>query len=88
MPAPEITFWILAVVQTLHLLHHRLARRHISYVEVTAAAVLCIPIGGWVPGAILSGAHLLLAAIQVIGSVFIDKLSPTHDGPAAAAKLG
>lgn len=88
MLTPEITYWILLVAQALHLLHHRLAKRHISFVEVTAGAVLCIPTGGIVPAGLLMGAHLVLASIQVIGSIWIDKLSPTHDGRTPLANLG
>lgn len=77
MPTPELTYTTLLIVQALHLLHHRLVKRHISFTEVVSAAVLCIPPSvAWVPGAVLMVAHLLLIAIQIIGSVFIQRLSP------------
>lgn len=41
---PDITWMALLAVQTLHLLHHVLAKRHISVVEVLAGAALLIPI--------------------------------------------
>lgn len=87
MLTAENTYVLLLVVQALHLLHHRLARRHISFVEVTAGAVLCIPVGA-LPSAMLIGMHLMLAAVQVVGSLCIDKLSPRHDGSGPAATLG
>ena len=34
---PSFTFAVLLVVQALHLLHHRLAKRHISFAEVLEA---------------------------------------------------
>ncbi len=73
---PEVTYAILLLTQALHLLHHRLAKRHISYAEVTAAVVLCIPPSAAVPALLLMGAHLSLVAVQVIGSLFIRRLSP------------
>lgn len=85
---PEVTYTILLIVQALHLLHHRLARRHISFVEVIAGAVLCIPLTAPAPAVLLGGAHLLLAAIQLVGSLFIDKLSPAHDGTGALTRMG
>lgn len=88
MLTPETTYWILLVAQALHLLHHRLARRHISFVEVTAGAFLCIPISIGVPAFLLMATHLTLAAVQIIGSIWIDKLSPKHDGPGLLANLG
>lgn len=72
---PTTTHAVLLVVQALHLLHHRLAKRHISFAEVASAAVLCVPptVG---PGWLLSTAHLSLAAVQVVGSLWIRRLSP------------
>lgn len=87
MLTPETTYVILLVVQALHLLHHRLAKRHISFAEVTAGAILCVPVGA-IPAALMMTAHLVLAAIQVVGSVWIDKLSPTHDGSSPVGNLG
>lgn len=77
MLTPELTYTTLLVVQALHLLHHRLAKRHISFTEMVSAAVLCIPPSiALVPGIVLMGVHLLLIGIQIIGSVFIQRLSP------------
>jgi hypothetical protein len=76
----DVASWswgLLAVVQTLHLLHHRLARRHISLVEVGSSALLLVPPGaGLVPDLALATGHAAMAAIQVIGSIWIDRLSP------------
>ncbi|MDP9139552.1 MAG: hypothetical protein M3O62_02015 [Pseudomonadota bacterium] len=77
MLAPEITFGALLVVQALHLLHHRPAKRHISFAEVISAIVLCIPpTSAWVPAIVLMSAHGMLIAVQLIGSAWIRKLSP------------
>jgi len=38
---PSATFQVLLVVQALHLLHHRLAKRHISFAEVLSGTTLC-----------------------------------------------
>ena len=40
---PQTTYVALLVVQALHLLHHGLVRRHISFAEVVSAGVLCVP---------------------------------------------
>lgn len=79
MLTPEITYAALLVVQTLHLLHHRLAKRHISFAEVTSSAVLCIPPWVALPAALFMGAHLSLIAIQIIGSVWIKRLPPAWE---------
>jgi len=77
MLTPELTFTALLIVQALHLLHHRLVKRHISFAEVVSAAVLCIPPSiALVPGVLLMAVHLLLIAIQLVGSAFIQRLSP------------
>lgn len=76
MTWPTISFTVLLIVQALHLLHHRAAKRHISYVEGITAVVLCVPLTLPLPGWLYVAAHLSLAAIQIIGSVFIDRLSP------------
>ena len=73
---PQNTYIALLVVQALHLLHHRLAKRHISFAEVVSATVLCMPPWAPVPGFLLMGAHITLIAIQLVGSVWIRKLSP------------
>lgn len=76
MIEPAHTYTLLLVVQALHLLHHRLAKRHISFAEVVSAGVLCVPPTSPVPGWLLCTTHLLLVVIQVIGSLFIRRLSP------------
>ena len=77
---PDITYAALLAVQTLHLLHHRLAKRHISFAEVISAAVLCVPpASGLIPAALLMSAHGALIAVQVVGSLFIRRLSPDWD---------
>ena len=73
---PELTWALLMLTQTLHLLHHRLAKRHISFAEVLSSVVLCVPPGLVIPAPILMGTHLLLVAVQVVGSLFIRRLSP------------
>jgi hypothetical protein len=76
MITPQTTYIALLVVQALHLLHHRLARRHISFAEVISAVVLCVPSWAPAPALLLMTAHLSLITVQVIGSVWIKKLSP------------
>jgi hypothetical protein len=76
MLTPQSTYIALLVVQALHLLHHRLAQRHISFAEVVSAIVLCVPPWSPLPAFVLMGAHLLLIVVQVIGSLWIKKLSP------------
>lgn len=73
---PQNTYIALLVVQALHLLHHRVAKRHISFAEVISAIVLCIPPWAPVPVLLLMGAHLTLIAVQLVGSFWIKKLSP------------
>ena len=72
---PEMTFYMLLMVQALHLLHHRLAKRHISFAEVAGAAILCLPLSV-LPTWLIMGLHLSMTGIQIIGSVWIDRLSP------------
>lgn len=76
---PSATYLILLVVQAFHLLHHRVAKRHISFAEVASAAVLCVPPTAPLPDWTLMGAHLTLAALQIVGSVWIKKLSPSWE---------
>jgi len=77
MLTPAHTYVALLIVQALHLLHHRLAKRHISYVEFVSAAVLCVPpFVVALPGVVFISAHLALMAIQIVGSIWIRKLSP------------
>lgn len=40
MLIPRNTYIALLIVQALHLLHHRLTKRHISFAEVISAFVL------------------------------------------------
>ena len=77
MLTPEWTYAALLAVQALHLLHHRLAKRHISFAEVASASVLCIPpASGLIPTVVLIGLHVTLTMIQLIGSLWITRLSP------------
>ena len=77
MLTPAITYIALLVVQALHLFHHRLSKRHISFAEVVSAAVLCVPpFLVSLPAWLFISVHLALIAIQIIGSLWIRKLSP------------
>lgn len=88
MLTPQLTFVALLIVQALHLLHHRLAKRHISFAEVASALVLCIPLTA-LPPVLLMTMHLALASIQVVGSVWIRRLSPDWSGTGSPlARLG
>ena len=74
---PTNTYLALLVVQAFHLLHHRLAKRHISFAESVSAFVLCFPpFLVQLPAALFVTVHLLLIAVQVVGSLWIRKLSP------------
>jgi len=75
MLTPQSTYVALLVVQALHLLHHRLAKRHISFAEVISTIVLCVPPWAPLPAFVLMGMHLILIVVQVIGSFWIKKLS-------------
>ena len=88
MVTPEITFTVLLIVQALHLLHHRLTKRHISFAEVPSAFVLCIPPMA-LPPVLLMTMHLALVAVQVIGSGWMRRLSPDWSGAGSPfARLG
>lgn len=76
MLTPEITYIALLIVQALHLFHHRITKRHISFAEVISAVVLCVPPWTPLPTWLLMGAHITLIVVQVIGSIWIRKLSP------------
>lgn len=77
MLTPTTTYIALLVVQAFHLFHHRITRRHISFAEVVSAAVLCVPPTViTLPGWLFMGAHLSLILVQVLGSLWIKKLSP------------
>ena len=73
---PQTTYIALLIVQALHLLHHRLAKRHISFAEVISAVVLCVPPWTPIPSILLMGVHLSLIGVQLVGSLWIKKLSP------------
>ena len=74
---PAHTYVALLIVQAAHLLHHRLAKRHISFAEFVSAVVLCFPpFLIQLPSALFVSVHLLLIAVQVVGSLWIRKLSP------------
>lgn len=76
---PEVTWYALLTVQTLHLLHHVLAKRHISVVEVLASATLLIPFPiGAAAGTLLMILHIGLIVIQLVGSIWIRRLSPSY----------
>jgi hypothetical protein len=78
MLTPAHTYVALLIVQASHLLHHRMAKRHISYAEFVSAVVLCFPpFLVALPGLLFMSAHLLLIAVQIVGSIWIRKLSPT-----------
>jgi hypothetical protein len=76
---PHQTYIALLIVQTAHLLHHRLAKRHISFAEVVSSAILCVPLTLGLPGWLYSTAHLAMIAIQIVGSLWIRKLSPAWE---------
>jgi hypothetical protein len=77
MLTPAHTYLALLIVQAFHLLHHRLAKRHISFAEFVSAVVLCFPpFLIHLPDALFMTAHLGLIAVQVVGSLWIRKLSP------------
>ncbi|HKO63456.1 MAG TPA: hypothetical protein VJV03_19990 [Pyrinomonadaceae bacterium] len=76
MLKPQTTYIALLVVQAFHLLHHRLTKRHISFAEVISALVLCVPPWAPVPALLLMGTHVSLIVVQVVGSLWIKKLSP------------
>jgi hypothetical protein len=74
---PAHTYIALLVVQAGHLLHHRLAKRHISYAEFVSAVALCFPpFVVQLPAALFVTVHLVLITVQIVGSLWIRKLSP------------
>jgi hypothetical protein len=79
MLTPDVTYLVLLAVQALHLLHHRLAKRHISFAEVASSAVLCVPPTAPVPAWALMVAHLTLVVVQIVGSLRIKRLSPSWE---------
>jgi hypothetical protein len=77
MLTPAHTYVALLIVQAGHLLHHRLAKRHISFTEVLSAVVLCFPpFLVALPSMLFVSMHLFLIAVQIVGSIWIRKLSP------------
>ncbi|MBC8031771.1 MAG: hypothetical protein H7Z16_16935 [Pyrinomonadaceae bacterium] len=64
MLTPQNTYIALLVVQAIHILHHRLAKRHISFAEVISATVLCVPPWAPLPAWLFIGVHLSLIAVQ------------------------
>jgi len=77
MVDPNLTQIVLGVALALHLAHHRLAHRHISFVEVFAAGLLTLPTTQFpLPIAV---AHLGTVAVLAMGSLSIRKLSPAWD---------
>ena len=88
MLTPEFSYGALLIVQALHLLHHRLAKRHISFAEVVSASALCIPPNPmWMPPTLLMSAHEALIAIQIIGSLWITKLSPSWEAGRCSSNI-
>ncbi|HYR30222.1 MAG TPA: hypothetical protein VEU30_17285 [Thermoanaerobaculia bacterium] len=79
MLTPQLTYIALLLVETLHLLHHRLAKRHISFAEVASSAILCVPLTLAVPAWLYSIAHLGMIAVQIVGSIWIRRLSPVWE---------
>ena len=73
---PQNTYIALLLVQALHLLHHRLAKRHISFAEVVSAVVLCVPPWAPVPAPLFVATHVTLIVVQLVGSIWIKRLSP------------
>jgi hypothetical protein len=76
MLTPQTTYIALLIVQALHIFHHRVAKRHISFAEVISALVLCVPPWTPLPAWLFMGTHLVLIAVQMVGSLWIKKLSP------------
>ena len=77
MLTPTVTYMALLIVQALHLFHHRIAKRHISFAEVVSAIVLCVPpFVVSLPGWVFMTTHITLIVVQMIGSAWIKKLSP------------
>lgn len=50
---------------------------HISFAEVASSAILCVPLTLALPAWLYSTAHLVMIAVQIVGSIWIRKLSPT-----------
>ena len=68
MLTPTHTYVALLVVQALHLFHHRLVKRHISFAEVVSAVVLCFPpFLVQLPSALFVTVHLAVKEIFFCG---------------------
>ncbi|HEY3055914.1 MAG TPA: hypothetical protein VGK31_08295 [Thermoanaerobaculia bacterium] len=76
---PQVTYVALLIVQTAHLLHHRLARRHISFAEVISSSILCVPLTVALPSWLYMSAHISMIIVQIVGSVWIRQLSPAWE---------
>lgn len=75
MPDPLLTYAALLIVQALHLFHHRIVKRHISFAEVLSAAVLCVPpFLVQLPALVFVAVHLTLILVQIVGSIRIMRL--------------
>lgn len=59
----------------LHLFHDQAVKRHISFAEAISAAVLCAPPFPVELRASVSRQHI--GRVQIVGSVWIKKLSPS-----------
>jgi hypothetical protein len=73
---PGATYTALLIVQALHLLHHRLTKRHISFAEVISAFLLCVPPSAPAPSGVLMAGHVTMILVQLAGSLWIRRLSP------------
>jgi hypothetical protein len=85
---PTHTYMALLIVQGLHLLHHRLVKRHISYAETISSLVLCFPpFVITLPAIVFMSAHIAMIVIQLVGSIWIQKLSPDWNRTGRAETL-
>ena len=73
---PQVTYFALLIAQTAHLLHHRLVKRHISFAEVISSAILCVPLTLALPASLYMTAHITMIVVQIVGSIWIRRLSP------------
>ena len=80
---PQITYLALLFAQAAHLLHHRLAKRHISFAEVISSSILCVPLTLASPAWMYMTAHISMIAVQTVGSIWIRRLSPAWEKESA-----
>jgi len=80
---PQITYLALLFAQAAHLLHHRLAKRHISFAEVISSSILCVPLTLALPAWLYMTAHISMIAVQAVGSIWIRRLSPAWEKESA-----